>query len=299
MADLRIPIKTAELAISAGSHEFECFAFAVLVKLTYGSSCIHNATVRRCKALFGIGSTKMSRILRHGVENGYLRREGNNIIANPLEVEKKGIMALYNMPLRNVGKIKNHKCQYTLRDVQNRLRQIVLINLVRLNRSIQDAEIVVKDARTISQYRRSVKLLKRVPETKESVLQGLSAQRAAENMHVSKSKARQLIADVVERGLLTRKDDSARIMKITDDGWRFDTIMYNKDDYGLPGYLFRWGNYLYLRKPPMYSVTDICQYRFNRDEARTRHKQYLSGYTFGVGSFGELEKAFDFKIPEF
>jgi hypothetical protein len=186
-----------------------------------------------------------------------------------------------------------------LREVKDRLRQIVQINLVKLNQEISDAVKNIEKSRSMKVIQRSKKLLKRVPKSQKGVLTGLSAQRAAINMGVSKSKARKLIADAVSRGLLTRQDSAMRT-KIYDGKYRqFHLSYYNDDDSDLPGYLFLWGNRVYLRRPPLYDITRKIKYHYHKGDARVRQKQYYAGYTFGIDSFSELEKSLNFQIPEF
>lgn len=57
-------------------------------KLTFVSSRIQSATVSKCKDLFGIGSTRMCRIINSGIEYGLLKRDNKDLVATSLKREK-------------------------------------------------------------------------------------------------------------------------------------------------------------------------------------------------------------------
>ena len=55
--------------------------FAYMIKTTFVSGRINNATTRRVCAALGIGNRIYRRGLESALERGYVRREGNDVIA--------------------------------------------------------------------------------------------------------------------------------------------------------------------------------------------------------------------------
>lgn len=125
---------------SARKIEFlECFSFAMMVKMTFTSSLVKNATIRNLKSIFGIGTTKISRILKNSLQYGFIKYDNHgNLIALPLSVKKKGqYHYCFKFNHMEVNK-KNPKCPYKISAIMNELRSIVLLNKIKTKDELLD-----------------------------------------------------------------------------------------------------------------------------------------------------------------
>ena len=110
-----------DLAREVVTHkeQLEALAFAILIKQKFVSSVIEDATVRRCKSLFGMGTTKISRLIKNGLQYGFLERQGNDIIA--LKVRTKGMN----------NKLYFTSRKYKLSEIIDLIRKTVILNTIR------------------------------------------------------------------------------------------------------------------------------------------------------------------------
>ena len=151
---LYLNIGLAEQAIN-DKRFIEALAFSVLVKLTFVSSRIQSATVSKCKDLFGIGSTRMCRIINSGIEYGLLKRDNKDLVATSLKREKSYHIRLdfecktYSrtkalMSDRPKSERSPIVCQYSLKDIIDIIRKSVLLNHISKQSDCEDTINIAK-----------------------------------------------------------------------------------------------------------------------------------------------------------
>ena len=70
--------------VSGNVARIEALAFAILIKQHRINSEITDASLRRLKEEFGCGYNTLRRAVANGLDSGFLRKEGNSLIANRL-----------------------------------------------------------------------------------------------------------------------------------------------------------------------------------------------------------------------
>ena len=109
----------AEEAV-ADKEKLEALAFAVFIKTKFVSSVFNDATIRRCNKVFGMGSTKSSRLINNGLKYGYLIRSGKDIIAT--KIRDKGL---------NNKLFFNPDAVYSMSHLMDKIRETVLLNKIK------------------------------------------------------------------------------------------------------------------------------------------------------------------------
>ena len=128
-----ISIRETESVLN-DKNRLEALSFALCMKVNFRSSAIKNPTIRRCKELFHIGTSRMTRIMRNGTRYGFLRKEGDLLIASPIK-EK----CSYNYRLERKGTYKkNDKITFGLKDAIKMLREIILLNHISKQKNCAD-----------------------------------------------------------------------------------------------------------------------------------------------------------------
>lgn len=151
-----------ELADAIKSKDrFEALAFSVCVKLNFQNSIIYNISIRNLKAFFGIGQTRLSRILKNAKEYGYIQEKYGKLSACKLKSEKalnyRLVFDFNTYKLANKG-----KSVFRLKDIMDCLRKHVVLNYVNqqnfkenINKTLSSRDA---DYCNLKKYRKAVKL---------------------------------------------------------------------------------------------------------------------------------------------
>lgn len=195
---LSIPIANESIA---SKEMIESLAFAIMVKLTFVDSRIRKATVNRCKYIFGIGSARMCRIIRNGIQYGYLKREGSTITAKSLKSEKsyhfhKDFEALTASRTKTdeSGKVQ---CKYKLKDIIALIREAVLLNHISKQSECSDTINTLQDPKTKKQLKKAKKWQGRMRLNKDKSCERLSNKRIMDITRTSLYYSRKLIRSIV------------------------------------------------------------------------------------------------------
>ncbi|HBG40948.1 MAG TPA: hypothetical protein DDW85_06000 [Porphyromonadaceae bacterium] len=241
-----ISIDNVNWAVRDKLH-LEALAFNMLIKKSYTSSVLVNASIRRCKDEFKIGTTRMSRIMKNGLSYGLLKRSSNNIIAQ--KVRDKGC---------NVTLVFEDRF-YSLKEVIKMIQESILLNHVRKQSFLVDA---VKKAREPKNSRERVygrRVLDRMPHIKEA-FEGLSNKRIMNITNTKRYTAKKLIKSLVSKGKVLMNhiivDTEIRPERFSTDAARFDRLNGNV------GYL------LFDAKRNMIVCQLANSYKYNCDEIR-------------------------------
>lgn len=128
----------------------ECFSFAMMIKMTFTSSLVKNATIRNLKSIFGIGTTKISRILKNSLQYNFVKYDNNgNLLALPLSVKEPG-QYHYCFKYNHCIDKKNPKCPYKINTIMNELRSIILLNKINTKDNLLDQLNRIGDLNKIS-----------------------------------------------------------------------------------------------------------------------------------------------------
>lgn len=230
----------------------ESLAFAMMVKLTFVNSRIKDATVKRCKEIFGIGSARMCRIIKNGIQYGYIRREGNTIIANSLKSEKSyhfhnDFEALTASRTKNKSqnedKDKSDKkdevqCKYKLKDVIALIHEAVLLNHISKQSECSDTINTLQDPKTLKQFKKAKKWQGRMRLCKDKACERLSNKRIMDITHTSLYHSRNIIRSIVRKRWALKRDVIIPT-EIDKDNFEKSANMWFKK-YGVSGYLFKF-----------------------------------------------------------
>ena len=198
---LYIGIEKAQEAITSKAR-LEAFAFAIQIKMTFRDSIFRDATIRRCKSVFGLGSTKATRVRKNAVAFGYVKREGKNLIAQQVRTvgnynyryeeipSHAKVLTADNSPL---------KVRYKLSYVEDVVREAVLLNHINKQTECSDTFRRAEDSNSHPQARKAAqKKLSRMCYTKEAK-QTLSLDRMSQVINAKKYRSRKLISGLVKR----------------------------------------------------------------------------------------------------
>lgn len=183
--------------------ELECFAFAVMCKIMFGSSVIRKRTAREFKELFGMGYTRFSRIFRNSLSKGYLTDMGGYYMVAPVKDSKA-----YNFPIQMNVSFGGGRTKINLNKVKDEIRKVAEYNNLSIKETIADANVKANNPKNLREYRRARKVVMRAvsqPRLTEKFsgdLRGTSMSKIARTMSCSKRKARRLIGDMIYQGLI-------------------------------------------------------------------------------------------------
>ena len=184
--NLFISVEEAIAAIEDKSR-LEALAFSVQIKHTFSSSSLKNknTTKKHLKSLFKMGSAKLSRILKNAEFYGYIRYESNMIIANPLRsgIEVVGVIKVKEGIMTNDDAIKN-------------IRRIVLMDKIKTQGFYLDS---CKKTHEGNKRKRNNEVRGKKPNFK-----GISYDRLAEIVKLSRRGVINLVDDIVESGYIRR-----------------------------------------------------------------------------------------------
>lgn len=240
-------------------ERLEALAFAICVKRTFVSSTVKNATTRRCKDIFGVGSTRMCRILKNGVKYGYLRRDGDSLVALPVRGEKEFNIRIES-ELLTFSRTRRAECQYKLKDIADTIRKAALLYHISKQTSCVDT---TKKARGVYGYKPMRNALRKIKSMRCSgeAYEGLSNRRVMNIVGTGLNKARNLVRNLVADKLVDKKE---RYVKTALKSFNFnmsENVVAAK--YGLNGFMFPKNGNVYLRLSNAYeyvgdSIVYVC-----------------------------------------
>ena len=243
---LYLSMEYANEAVSS-KEMTESLAFAMMVKLTFVNSKIKNATINRCKKIFGIGSTKMCRIINDGIKYGYLRKEGGAIIANSLRSEKtyhfhsdfEALTASRTVGKKAGanGKKEEVQCQYKLKEIIALIREAVLLNHISKQSECSDTINSLQAPKTSRQLKKAKKWQKRMRLLEDNTCERLSNRRIMDITHASLYHSRKLIRSIVGKRWALKRDYIITT-DIDPENFDFSANRWFKK-YGVRGYLFK------------------------------------------------------------
>ena len=205
--------------LSQSNERIEAMAFAVLIKGMYRSSCLHfsrdrdgRKNYRGLSYLFKMGHIKIRRLINSGIKFGYLRVEGDYIFANQLKTmdyhnfnldidddfdfAEKGSHAKITRKLREAMVLLKLDTNRYLKHTQELARE----NLVKGNSKVIKAQIKTRE--------RAKKYgLKYEGEVHDRVAYLTWATYLA----VSRTKAIEIINDMVGCGLISKKENLTKV----------------------------------------------------------------------------------------
>ena len=206
---LYLSISLASEAVTS-KDVMEALAFSMMVKLTFVNSKVQNATVKRCKEIFGIGSARMCRIIKNGIQYGYLRREGGTIIAASLKTEKSYHFHNDFKALTASRTKKDEKdevqCQYKLKDIIALIREAVLLNHISKQSECSDTINTLQNPKTLKSLKRAKKWQGRMRLCKDKACEGLSNRRIMDITHTSLYHSKKLIRSIVKKHWVLKRE---------------------------------------------------------------------------------------------
>ncbi|MGJ7024999.1 hypothetical protein [Petrimonas sulfuriphila] len=224
----------------------EALSFAILVKDKFTSSMVNNATIRSCKELFKIGSTRTSRIIKNGLEYGYLRREKGALIAN--KIKAKG----YNVKIELDGN--------NLNSVMDIVRKSVLLNHIKVQNRITDTFQSASNPKFLKEYKSARKRVVRgMTGLTDYGHYGTSTARVMEVTNTKRTKARAIVGSLVLSGKLIVKHRAQKTMINPDDF--YNGFAEHQKSLGCPGYLFLYKGEIWQKvsNKYIYNCFDICK----------------------------------------
>ena len=211
MAERKLYISIEETVSAFQSKETaEAYIFALMIKASVVSARINNPTIRNLKSILHIGNTKCMRALRKALACGYVRYEGNTLVANILKENKDNIR-----PIFFEKAIRKHdggiECSVSFRNMEKLIREQVIINHVKKQnlcektyKAVSDGIVdgVLLSVNQIKTYRRRKNRLSHTREFHK----GLSLAKVMGILHSSRYAARKLMRGLVSTGKLIKNE---------------------------------------------------------------------------------------------
>ena len=204
MRKLRIGTDTIRF-VAGYKDRIDALAFAILIKQKRINSTITNATQRKLKEVFGMGSDKLKRVIDDGIELGFLRREGGNIIANKLH-SGNGLSLMMKSNWFVSAKNKNKKKKLKLAGVRSMIEVLIVTNQVSMQNSCRDTHNSATDGKDVREIRsarkRERRMLKRNYNAKFTGLSNIRIQQLIGRKH---NKAVKIVKTAIAKGLLKKQ----------------------------------------------------------------------------------------------
>lgn len=152
--------------IVGNKDRIDALAFAILIKQHRVNSLITHATQRKLKSLFGIGADKLRKVIADGLNSGFLRREGDSLVANRLHTNH---CLCYQMTkgLFDDAISRSRKNKLTLIGVRRLIETAIIYNTVSMQESCEDTHSFASNSHDL-------KAIKRARKRENSMLSGTS-----------------------------------------------------------------------------------------------------------------------------
>lgn len=203
----KLNIGIAEIKEFADNKDLlDAYTFAKMIKLTFVSGRIHNASIRRVSSILHVGNKTCKRLLNLAFQYGYIRREGKDIISNKSEIQKGD----YVYPLTKILERKSERlsstpiCPFKFTKLRNEIRKIAIINHVAKQNDFCNTLDCSSNPHYLKEYKRANKRIKRM--CKRSIAENtdrLSIKRMAQITGVSRATTKRLKKELVQSGILS------------------------------------------------------------------------------------------------
>lgn len=244
-----------------------CACVCVCVdKLTFVNSVINDATVKRCKKIFGIGSARMCRIMKNGIKHGYLRRDGSSITACPIKSEKQyhfhqdfeALTAKRTEHEREEG--DEVECKYKLKEMIDLIREAVLLNHISKQSKCADTIKSLQAPKTSKELKKAKRWKKRMRLLEDNACGRLSNRRIMDITHTSLYCSRKTMRSIVGKRWALKRDVVIRT-DITPE--TFTPISANRwfKENNVRGYFFKM--YCYPEERYIIACNTSRMYRYN------------------------------------
>lgn len=167
--------------------------FAYMIKATFVSGRIHNATIARICHILGIGNRVCRRGLKSALAHGYVRQEGNDIIANKLNKRLD-----YVYPLQIELK-RDKRCPFKFTQLRKFIRKVVIENHISKQNDFCNTSSVASDPHSLKQYKRALRRIKRM--CNEPIAENtdrLSTRRIMEVANLKRSTTKNIMRELVK-----------------------------------------------------------------------------------------------------
>lgn len=184
------------------------FIFAYMVKLTFVSGRINNASTRRICEVLGIGNRVCRRALQSALNHGYVRLEGNDIIAANINERRDHVRPLSKNLKRMSERTKDDliRCPFRFTELRKIIRKDVIKNHIQKQNDFCNTIESSVNPHSKNELYRAKKRIKRM--CKKPIAENtdrLSTKRIMEIANISRSTAKTLMRGMVRNGDITKK----------------------------------------------------------------------------------------------
>ena len=211
MATRKLYISIEESVSAFQSKEkAEAYIFAMLIKASSLSSRINDPSTRNLKSILHIGNTKCCRALKNALEYGYVRYEGQTLVANILKENKDNVRPIF-FERSTHGQDGSLSCSVSFKEMEKLIREQVIINHVKKQNLCEKTYKAVTDGEvdgeklTVEQIKVYRRRKNRLSHTKE-FHKGLSLAKVMNILQTSRYAARNLIRELVATGKLIKNE---------------------------------------------------------------------------------------------
>lgn len=186
------------------------FIFAYMIKTTFVSGRINNATTRRVCGFLGIGNRIYHRGLKSALERGYVRYKGNDLIAVNINSRLD-----YLYPIQKELKRKSERtisetphCPFKFTELRKIIRKAVIENHILKQNDFSNTIECSVNPHNEKQLKRAKRRIKRMCN-KPIVENGdrLSHKRVMEIANIKRSTAKTLMREMVKSKRLTKRQN--------------------------------------------------------------------------------------------
>lgn len=200
MKVFNLNMKIAQDALKS-KEALEALAFCIMVKNTFTDSTIKNATIRKCKTIFHIGTSRMVRIIQNGIKYGYLIKRGDDIVANKFN-DKKAFS--YRLKFHYFKFDPELGCTIRIKDVVSIIRQAVVANHIRKMNSTTDTLNMTSSPKSTKEYKKAKARIKRMLKGDSFKIRDyVSNSRLAKIANTSLYNIRKCISSLVGGGIIS------------------------------------------------------------------------------------------------
>ena len=205
-----LSLNILEEAVQSKSR-LEALAFCMQVKGVYSSSALHYTRARGDRShleavcrVFSIGKVKLSRLIKNGLKYGYLRQEGDLIIANKITAKDYKI----NINIESYNKANdNIRIQKMLQKafIVNHIRKVEYVahTFIRARGRITDLKQLKSRKKNIARWEKE---LERCGVKKNSKVSGrISYETLAGKCNITRQRAILLVNELIEEGIISKE----------------------------------------------------------------------------------------------
>ena len=184
--------------------------FAYMIKTTFVSGRINNATTRRVCHALGIGNTICRRGLKSALERGYVHREGNDVIAVNINNHLDYVYPITKNLKRKSERTADDyiRCPFKFTELRKIIREAIIENHILKQNDFSNTIKCSVNPHSKEQLKRAKRRIKRMC-SKPIVENGdrLSHKRVMEVANLKRSTAKTLMREMVKSKRLTKKQN--------------------------------------------------------------------------------------------